>query len=126
MPMESQAQFPDATGLGTQFYAIFYAIFDRSLTVSILCNFFPLYTLHRGSLEHFDTLSVYRGSLCEQVAGIRITPSTTRQRLSQHETSNNPEIQPSRCRKTKRSNSLSGFNAPTASCPSSPVKPGKA
>src|SRR5439155_26429893 len=55
----------------------------------------------------FDTLSVYRGSLCEHVAGIRITRSTTRQRLSQHETSNNPEIQPSRSRKTSRSQSHS-------------------
>src|SRR2546426_749182 len=52
-----------------------------------------------SGLVYLSRRTLYRGSLCEQVAGIRITPSTTRQRLSQHETSNNPKIQLSRCRK---------------------------
>lgn len=99
--------------------------FDTHLTLSIPHNSLPLSIFHRTPLENFDTLSVYRGSLCEPVGRARTARSATRQRLNQRENSNNPEIQLSWCRKTSRSDSLHGFNAPTASGPSSLVKPGK-
>src|SRR5260221_3875850 len=43
-------------------------IFDSNLTLSIPCKPLPPNPLHVHLLEHFDTLSVYRGPLCEPVA----------------------------------------------------------
>src|SRR2546425_2936496 len=56
--------------------------FDSRLTLSIPCICLALKSFHRRALEQFDTLSVYRGSLCEQVARARTACSTNLQRLS--------------------------------------------
>ncbi len=42
---------------------------DTTLTLSILRNSLHLMPFHVRTLEDFDTLSVYRGPLCEQAGG---------------------------------------------------------
>src|SRR6266568_3593061 len=71
--------------------------FDSTLTLSIPHNSLPPNPLRVYLLEQFDTLSVYRGSLREQVASARNARSANLQRLHRHEKSNNPETQASRC-----------------------------
>src|SRR6266851_8099817 len=61
--------------------------FDSTLTLSIPHNSLPPNPLRVHLLEQFDTLSVYRGSLCEQVARARTACSAKLQRLSRHEKS---------------------------------------
>src|SRR5712691_6443178 len=77
--------------------------FDSTLTLSIPHNSLPPNPLRVHHLEQFDTLSVYRASLREQVASARNARSANLQRLHRHEKSNNPETQASRSRKTSRS-----------------------
>ena len=64
---------------------------DTGLTLSNLSNSLPPNPLRVRLLTHFDTLSVYRGSLCEQVGRASTPRSANQQRLSQHETSNNKQ-----------------------------------
>ena len=66
---------------------------DGTLTLSILSNSLPPNPLRVHLCKHFDTLSVYRGSLCDQLGRASIARSANLQRLSQYEKSNNPEIQ---------------------------------
>jgi len=72
---------------------------DSNLTLSNLSNYLSPTAFHVHPLANFDTLSVYRGSLCDQLGRASTTRSANLQRLSQHEKSNNPEIQVSRSRK---------------------------
>jgi len=68
---------PDFQSLSTFYDASMSPNVDGRLTLSIPRNSLPLSTFHRGSLENFDTLSVNRGPLCDQVARARTTRSAT-------------------------------------------------
>src|SRR5438067_13599985 len=84
---------------------------DRRLTLSIPHNSLPPNPLRVHLLEHFDTLSVYRGSLYQPAARARAACSAKLQRLCRHEKSNNPEIQVSHHR--KHGNATHSTPAPT-------------
>src|SRR6266404_9210305 len=103
--------------------------FDTRLTLSIPRNYLPLNLFHCHLWKHFDTLSVYRGSLCEQSGRARTTRSPKLQRLNRHEKSNtrNSSLASPCARKLPRSHAstLRHSDTPTTLAPSSLVKPGK-
>src|SRR5438552_13248647 len=99
--------------------------FDGALTLSILSNTRPPNPLRVQLCKHFDTLSVYRGSWCEQVARGRSTRSACNDSVN-HEKSTNPATQTSRRRKTSKSDSYMASTLqrlPARQAQSSLVKP---
>src|SRR5439155_19098947 len=62
---------------------------DIGLTLSIPYNCLPPNPLRVLLRENFDTLSVYRGLLCEQVAHASNARLSNLQRLTRHEKSTN-------------------------------------
>jgi hypothetical protein len=97
--------------------------FDIRLTLSIPCNPFPPNPLHLRLREQFDTLSVYRGLLCERRA-----PETRAQQTCNDSIDMKNDIQLTQSQLTQFTQLTNSLH-PRPSigfARSSPVKPGKA